>query len=544
MSVQCPQCGATNQSSARFCSQCSTALTQTCPACKQSHPITAKFCNVCGAALTGPLASAGASPVPQLTGLLTPNAQIGGRYLVIRKLGQGGMGAVYLVSDQRLAGKQYALKEMSDQAIADPAERQAALEAFQQEAAMLAALNHANLPQVTDYFTEGGNQYLVMEYVQGQTLEKKLDLAHGPLPEPVVRRYAEQLCDVLVYLHGQHPPIIFRDLKPANIMVLPGDKQIKLIDFGIARHFKPGKSKDTQAMGTPGYAAPEQYGKGQSDARTDIYALGATLHHAITGRDPSTEPFKFPPVRSYNSIASASFEYIIGRAVMLDPSDRWQSARELQNALFGQAAGAGSRANVAPTLVSSLPATAPVYATRVATQAALPPAPLPSSPVYQPPPVVIPTPYAPQFMNMPAGLVGNTFASYGKRVGAFVIDAVLCYILIMFLAAIGGALLAGGSSAGGAFLLTALVASWLYFLWPTASSGQTPGKKMLKIKVVDANGYAPGWGRSFMRYFVGFGLENLLMYIVIGLLGWLWPLWDANKQAWHDKIGGTFVIDG
>jgi len=543
MSVQCPQCGATNQSSARFCSQCSTALTQTCPACKQSHPITAKFCNVCGAALTGPLASAGASPVPQLTGLLTPNAQIGGRYLVIRKLGQGGMGAVYLVSDQRLAGKQYALKEMSDQAIADPAERQAALEAFQQEAAMLAALNHANLPQVTDYFTEGGNQYLVMEYVQGQTLEKKLELAHGPLPEPVVRRYAEQLCDVLVYLHGQHPPIIFRDLKPANIMVLPGDKQIKLIDFGIARHFKPGKSKDTQAMGTPGYAAPEQYGKGQSDARTDIYALGATLHHAITGRDPSTEPFKFPPVRSYNSIASASFEYIIGRAVMLDPSDRWQSARELQNALFGQAAGAGSRANAAPTLVSSLPATAPVYATRVATQAALPPAPLPSPPVYQPP-VVIPTPYAPQFMNMPAGLVGNTFASYGKRVGAFVIDAVLYYILIIFLAAIGGALLAGGSSAGGAFLLTALVASWLYFLWPTASSGQTLGKKMLKIKVVDANGYAPGWGRSFMRYVIGFGLENLLMSIVIGLLGWLWPLWDANKQAWHDKIGGTFVIDG
>jgi uncharacterized RDD family membrane protein YckC len=138
-------------------------------------------------------------------------------------------------------------------------------------------------------------------------------------------------------------------------------------------------------------------------------------------------------------------------------------------------------------------------------------------------------------------LIGSTYASYGKRVGAFVIDLVLCYLLIMVLGLFGGALLAGGSSSGGLFLLAALAASWLYFLWPTASSGQTLGKKMLKIKVVDATGYAPGWGRSFMRYVVGFGLENLL---IIGLLGWLWPLWDANKQAWHDKIGGTFVIDG
>jgi uncharacterized RDD family membrane protein YckC/tRNA A-37 threonylcarbamoyl transferase component Bud32 len=483
-------------------------------------------------------------PPAQLTGLLVLNTQIGGRYLVLRKLGQGGMGAVYLVSDQRLANKQYALKEMSDRAIADPSERQAALQAFQQEAAMLASLDHANLPKVTDYFEEGGNQYLVMEYVQGQTLEKKLEMAQGPLPEPIVRRYAEQLCDVLVYLHGQRPPIIFRDLKPANIMVLPGDKQIKLIDFGIARHFKLGKSKDTQAMGTPGYAAPEQYGKGQSDARTDLYAFGATLHHAITGRDPSTEPFKFPPVRSFNAIASASFEQIVGRSVMLDPADRWQTARELQNALFGQAAGSQ------PTLIGALPATMPVYAPRVATQAALPPAPLPAplSPPLRQPPLLMPTPYTPQFASMPAGLLGNSYASYGKRVSAFVIDVVLCYILVIILGAMGAALLASGASsgsaAGGMFLLAALAASWLYFLWPTARSGQTLGKKAMKIKVVDDCGYAPGWGKTTLRYVIGFGLENLLMYMVIGLLGWLWPLWDANKQAWHDKIGGTFVIDG
>jgi serine/threonine-protein kinase len=549
MSVQCPRCGATNQPSARFCNQCSTALMQTCPSCQQNHPITAKFCNVCGAALTGALPPAGAALAPQLTGLLTPNVQIGARYLVIRKLGQGGMGAVYLVSDQRLAGKQYALKEMSDQAIADPAERQAALDAFQQEAALLAALNHANLPQVTDYFTEGGNQYLVMEFVQGQTLEKK----PGTGERPAAGTDGAPLCRAVVRcarLSARPAPADHLPRPQAGQHhVLPGDKQIKLIDFGIARHFKPGKSKDTQAMGTPGYAAPEQYGKGQSDARTDIYAFGATLHHAITGRDPSAEPFKFPPVRSYNAISSASFEQIVGRAVMLDPGDRWQSARELQNALFGQAGGASSLASAAPTLVSTLPATMPVYAPRVATQAALPPASLPAPvyqpPVYQPPPAAFPAPYAPQFINMPAGLMGSTYASYGKRVGAFVIDVVLCYMLIMMLALLGGALLAGGSlSGGGFFLLAALAASWLYFLWPTASSGQTLGKKMLKIKVVDASGDAPGWGKSFMRYVVGFGLENLLMYIMIGLLGWLWPLWDANKQAWHDKIGGTFVIDG
>ncbi|MCA9781905.1 MAG: serine/threonine protein kinase, partial [Candidatus Eremiobacteraeota bacterium] len=200
------------------------------------------------------------------------------------------------------------------------------------EAQLLAQLDHANLPKVIDSFSERNRHYLVMEYVPGKTLEKRLAEAGGALPEREVYGYAVQLCDVLDYLHRQQPPIIFRDLKPANIMLKP-DGRVKLIDFGIARHFKPGQSNDTQAMGTPGYAAPEQYGKGQSDARTDIYALGATLHHAITGRDPGQEPFNFPAVRALNRTASAPFEAAIMKAVKIDRGQRWTSIAALRAGL-------------------------------------------------------------------------------------------------------------------------------------------------------------------------------------------------------------------
>ncbi len=294
-----------------------------CSGCGSDNQTNARFCKKCGL----PLASSGA-----LTGRLNTSTLVVGRYLVQRKLGQGGMGAVYLVQDQRLGGKPCALKEMSEQGIIDPIERQAALVAFGQEAQMLAALDHANLPKVTDFFEENGNQYLVMEFVQGETLEKRLERTTGPLPEALVRKYAEQLCDVLDYLHRRQPPIIFRDLKPANIMLLPDDK-LKLIDFGIARHFKPGKSKDTQAMGTPGYAAPEQYGKGQSDQRTDIYALGALMHHMLTARDPSLDPFKFAGLQSLQHNVSGAMNQAVQKAVLLDQMQRWRTIQEMRSAM-------------------------------------------------------------------------------------------------------------------------------------------------------------------------------------------------------------------
>jgi len=288
--------------------------------------VAARFCQHCAY----PIAAA---PAIQVTAsALLPGTVLCGRYAVVRKLGAGGMGAVYLADDRRIGSKQWAVKEMSDLSIADPSERQIATAAFQQEAQLLAALDHTNLPKVVDYFSEHGNQYLVMEFVQGQTLEKRLEGARGPLLESEVRVYAEQICDVLDYLHTRPSPVIFRDLKPANIMLQTGAR-IKLIDFGIARHFKPGKAKDTQAMGTPGYAAPEQYGKGQSDARSDIYALGATLHHMLTGRDPSSDPFNFTPVRALNPAVSANFDAAVNRCVQLQADQRWQSVREVRKVL-------------------------------------------------------------------------------------------------------------------------------------------------------------------------------------------------------------------
>lgn len=312
----------------------------------------ARFCSMCGAAL--PLA--GRLPA----GTLVHAA----RYRVVSILGQGGMGAVYLTEDQSLFGKRWALKEFVD-TFTNPADRANAIKQFDQEARILVSLSHANLPHVADYFTEGGRQYLVMEYVDGDPLATLLQASKGGLSEAQVIGWAAQLCDVLEYLHGQKPqPVIFRDLKPANIM-LAHNGQIKLIDFGIARLFDVAKRTDTLKMGTVGYAPPEQYaGHGQTDARSDIYALGAALHHLLTGRDPSTQPFIFPACRTLKSTVSPVMEAVLARAVQLDPAQRFQSAAELRQALLGTSMKGGApapspaatSAAAAPTVPAAAPA--------------------------------------------------------------------------------------------------------------------------------------------------------------------------------------------
>jgi len=246
------------------------------------------------------------------------------------------MGSVYQAADARIVGKTWAIKEMSDAAITNPLEKQQAHAAFRQEAQMLASLDHPNLPKVTDHFTEGGKQYLVMDFIEGETLTDCLD-REGQLSLPVdtVIRYAEQLCDVLEYLHGQSPPVIFRDLKPGNVMVT-ADGTVKLIDFGIARIFKPGKAADTAYFGTTGYAPREQYGKGQTDARSDVYALGATLHHLLTGVDPIDHPFRFEDVRQLNPAVPAHVADAVTRALSDDPDDRWSGAVAMKAALTQQ----------------------------------------------------------------------------------------------------------------------------------------------------------------------------------------------------------------
>ncbi len=239
------------------------------------------------------------------------------------------MGAVYLTRDTRIP-TQWAVKEMTDQ-FHDDSERMEAIETFQVEARILSGLKHPNLPRITDYFSENGRQYLVMDYVEGQTLEEILE-HQKRLPVPQVIDLALQVTEVFEYLHGRPEPVIFRDFKPGNLMIGP-DGKVKLIDFGIARHFQDHKSSDTRALGTPGYAAPEQYGKGQSDARTDLYALGATLYQALTGQDPTSNPFQFPPFRDQRPEIPEALENLVLRCLQLKADDRFQTATEMRQAL-------------------------------------------------------------------------------------------------------------------------------------------------------------------------------------------------------------------
>ena len=268
--------------------------------------------------------------------MLSPNTILQSRYTILKTLGRGGMGAVYLAQDIRLANRPVAVKEMIPDPSASPAEQAQAQQQFQWEASTLASLNHPNLPRVSDNFTQGGKHYLVMDYVDGETLEAVLNRTPGFFLESQVLNWATQLCDVLTYLHSRQPPVIFRDLKPGNIMV-DRSGTVKLIDFGIARLFDPRKRTDTLRMGTMGYAPPEQYaGKGQTDARSDIYSLGATLHHLLTKRDPAQTPFSFPAVRSLNSTVSPHVEATIMKAVAYDRAHRFQTASEMKQAIMGK----------------------------------------------------------------------------------------------------------------------------------------------------------------------------------------------------------------
>jgi serine/threonine protein kinase/Tol biopolymer transport system component len=266
------------------------------------------------------------------------------RYRIIRLLGSGGFGAVYLARDERL-GRAVAIKEI-DVARLGPDERATAETMFEREAQMLASLDHVGLTRVWDYFQHGRRAFLVMEYVPGETLRDLLVKRGGALPEDFVLACALQLCSVLAYLHSRRPQVIFRDLKPGNVMVVeppadslagaaPEEPVVKLIDFGIARVFKPEQSGDTLIIGTPGYAPPEQYGQGQTDERSDIYSLGATLHHLLSGRAPSGVPL--PPLSSVAPTVSLELARVVARATELDPADRYPNVDAMRRDLLAAA---------------------------------------------------------------------------------------------------------------------------------------------------------------------------------------------------------------
>jgi eukaryotic-like serine/threonine-protein kinase len=227
---------------------------------------------------------------------LPPHTLFRQRYLILSKVGSGGFGSVYKARDTHSNDRLVAIKEVSLVGLPPKATIEATT-TFQREVSLLSQLHHPNLPRLYAHFETPENWYLVMDFIAGETLEEYQSKAPNPrLPLSEVLNIGIQLCTVLDYLHSQQPPIIFRDLKPANIMRTPSG-HLYLIDFGIARYFKPGQPKDTVALGSPGYAAPEQYGKAQTTPRADIYSLGAVLHQLLTTNDPSETPFRFMPLR-------------------------------------------------------------------------------------------------------------------------------------------------------------------------------------------------------------------------------------------------------
>ncbi len=291
-----------------------------CDTCGAANRVQATFCKACGQPLYISITN-GATSSSTRTGLLSHQHMLKQRYLVLAQVGRGGFGAVYKAADTQFGNRLVAVKEMS-QSNMNAQELLEATLAFKREALMLAGLTHPNLPRIYEQFIDNGRSYLVMDFIDGKTLEDHLtDLGHTRLPIAKTLTIGLQLCDVLSYLHSRQPPIIFRDLKPANVMLtLTG--HMYLIDFGIARHFKPGQSKDTTALGSTGYAAPEQYGKSQTTVRADIYSLGATLHQLVTGLDPSDSPFTFAPVVLKDTPTLAGLDTLLAAMVSVDINKR------------------------------------------------------------------------------------------------------------------------------------------------------------------------------------------------------------------------------
>ena len=270
------------------------------------------------------------------TGQLQPGTNLMNRYLIQEVIGVGGMGSVYRARDLHFPNvvKLVAIKEMINQA-PDPLVRQTIVQNFEREANILATLSHPAIPRIYDYFTLDNRSYLALEFINGKDLEVILGQTEGAIPEEQVLGWAIELCDVLAFLHTHKPdPIVFRDMKPSNVMINQHN-HIILVDFGIAKPFQTGQ-KGTM-IGTEGYSPPEQY-RGEASTSADIYALGATLHHILSRRDPRMEPpFSFAerPLRKLNPNISVELETVINTALQYNVEDRFKTVEDFKEALIG-----------------------------------------------------------------------------------------------------------------------------------------------------------------------------------------------------------------
>ena len=254
------------------------------------------------------------------------------RYKLLEIAGSGGFSRVYLAEDLLIPQK-WAVKEFSCSHLSEKDQKEVE-ELFKKEANILSSLNHPALPKVIDFFTENNKKYIIMEFFKGKTLEELLKSEGKGLEEQKIRKIAIKICEALNYLHSRTSPLIHRDVKPENIIITE-EEEIKFIDFGIARIFNPLKKQDTLFMGTPGFASPEQFGRGQSP-RSDIYSLGATLHYLLSNHNPAENPFKFSPVTVYNPDVSKEMEELIRKAVEIEPAHRFSSVKEIISVLSGK----------------------------------------------------------------------------------------------------------------------------------------------------------------------------------------------------------------
>ena len=306
----CLRCGAVCASTEAACTACGTSLKITLPLDDEAGEIESQTLS------SGPLPA---------------NTLLKGRYRIARKVGGGGFGAVYEAEDirerRRVALKAISLTGLTPQQIIE------ATGSFNREVELLSSLRHPGIPRFYEQLTDSEHWYLAMEFVAGETLEDRLTrTADGRLPLEQALQLGIQLCDVLEYLHSRQPALIFRDLKPANIMLTPA-QQLYVIDFGVARRYSPGKPKDTIAFGSPGYAAPEQYGRAQTTPRSDLYSLGATLHQVLTGQDPSLSPFRFQPLSAFKRGLPAELEKLIAQMLETDMERRPANVQEVRRRL-------------------------------------------------------------------------------------------------------------------------------------------------------------------------------------------------------------------
>lgn len=260
-----------------------------------------------------------------------PGSLIADRYRILARIGEGGFGTVYKARDRQQHGRVVAIKEINMAALSAQ-EKIEVTDTFNREISMLSQLSHKNLPHIFDHFTDPEHWYIVMDYIEGQTLEELL--AHASKGRLSVRQVVQigiELCNVLFYLHEQKPSIIFRDVKPGNIMLTPWG-HLYLIDFGIARRYRPEQLHDTGSLGSPGYAAPEQYGRARTTPQTDIYGLGATLQTLLTGKEPlEIRQQGLPP----EVPIPWKLQALLIRMMDQDPVRRPRDMSEVKNALTG-----------------------------------------------------------------------------------------------------------------------------------------------------------------------------------------------------------------